>query len=358
MNDTAAVDATAYPLPEWHYAFGEPTVRGVLRSSADDFVVDEELGYGPDGDGEHLLLHVRKRDTNTEWLARTLAQYAGVKPVDVGFAGLKDRYAVTTQWFSLHLPDGREPDWLAFACEGVEVLAVHRHRRKLRRGALQGNRFVIVVRQLAGDLGALESRLACVAQRGVPNYFGAQRFGIGGGNLAQAAAMFASRQRQVRDRHKRGLYLSAARSLLFNEVLSARVAAGNWDQVLPGEVLMLEGSQSNFVCDRPDAVVAERASRGELHPTGPMWGRGRPLPAGEALALETSVLEPYAEWRGGLEHVGLDQERRALRLKVDALQWTLDASARTLTLSFALPAGAYATTVLREVVAVDGAEQD
>jgi tRNA pseudouridine13 synthase len=335
-------------LPHWAYAYGEPELRGVLRSTPEDFVVDEELGYAPDGRGNHVLLLVRKRETNTEWLARELAAFAGLKPVDVGFAGLKDRHAVTTQWFSLHLA-GSEPDWDKFSCEGVQILDVQRHRRKLQRGELRGNRFRLVVRQLDGDLAALNARLHRVKDEGVPNYFGAQRFGIDGGNLAEAEALLAGRS-EVRDRHKRGLYISAARSLLFNTVLSARVAAGNWQTPLAGEVVQLGNTQSLVTCDEPTPAICERIARGELHLTGPLWGRGRSLSSCTVLALEEAALAEYAAWRLGLEQVGLQQERRALRLQPQELEWMLDEQDAALTLSFYLPAGAYATTVLRELV--------
>ncbi len=340
-------------LPHWAHAGGEPAVRGVLRSTPEDFVVDEDLGYAPDGRGDHVLLHVRKRETNTEWLARELASFAGLKPVDVGFAGLKDRHAVTTQWFSLYLR-GAEPDWNSFPCAGVQILEARRHRRKLQRGELRGNRFRLVVRQLSGDLAALEAQLQRVKEEGVPNYFGAQRFGIDGGNLAEAEALLAGRS-EVRDRHKRGLYISAARSLLFNTVLSARVAAGNWLAPLAGEVVLLGATQSLVTCDAPTPAIVERVARGELQLTGPLWGRGCPLSSGAVLALEEDALAGYAAWRQGLEQVGLQQERRALRLQAQELEWTLDEQAATLTLSFYLPAGAYATTVLRELVAAEDA---
>lgn len=336
-------------LPHWAYAYGEPAVRGALRSTPEDFVVDEDLGYEPYGRGDHVLLHVRKRETNTEWLARELAAFAGINPVDVGFAGLKDRHAVTTQWFSLHLP-GAEPDWSGFTCAGVQILEVQRHRRKLQRGELRGNRFRLVVRQLQGDIAALNARLHLVKEQGVPNYFGAQRFGIDGGNLAEAEALLAGRS-EVRDRHKRGLYISAARSLLFNTVLSARVAAGTWQAPQAGEVVQVADTQSLVTCDTPTPAICERVARGELHLTGPLWGRGQPLSSGAVRALEEAALAEYAAWCRGLEVLGLQQERRVLRLQVQDLDWTVDEQAATLTLSFCLPAGAYATTVLREVLA-------
>lgn len=336
-------------LPHWAYAYGAPTLRGALRSTADDFVVDEDLGHAPDGRGDHILLHVRKRDTNTEWLARELAAFAGIKAAEVGFAGLKDRHAVTTQWFSLHLP-GTEPDWSRFECAGVQILDRQRHRRKLQRGDLRGNRFHLVVRQLEGDLAGLDARLQRVREQGVPNYFGAQRFGIDGGNLAAAEALLAGR-RQEPDRHKRGLYISAARSLLFNTVLSARVAAGNWQTPLAGEVVQVGDTQSLITCDDPTPAIVERVATGELHLTGPLWGRGQPLSSGVVRDLEQAALAGHAAWCRGLEQVGLQQERRTLCLRGRDLAWSLDTPAATLSLSFHLPAGAYATTVLREVVA-------
>lgn len=338
-------------LPHWAYGYGEPAVRGVLRSAPEDFVVDEDLGYAPDGRGDHVLLHVRKRETNTEWLARELAAFAGLNPVDVGFAGLKDRHAVTTQWFSLHLR-GAEPDWGSFPCAEAQILEVRRHRRKLQRGELRGNRFRLVVRQLDGDIAALDARLQRVKEEGVPNYFGAQRFGIDGGNLAEAEELFAGRS-EVRDRHRRGLYISAARSLLFNAVLSARVAAGNWQTPQAGEVVQVAGTQSLVTCDTPTPAIRERVARGELHLTGPLWGRGQPLSSGAVLALEEMALADYAAWCHGLEQVGLQQERRVLRLMAQDLAWSVNETAATLTLSFFLPAGAYATTLLRELVRYD-----
>lgn len=337
-------------MPCWAHAYGAPAISGQLRSVPEDFVVDEDLGFEPDGHGDHLLLHIRKRETNTEWLARELARHAGIKPVDVGFAGLKDRHAVTTQWFSLHLPEQQSVDWSGLSLAGVEILAMQRHRHKLRRGELRGNHFRLRLRALDGDIESLPARLQRVATQGVPNYFGEQRFGINGGNLAEAERMFAERNK-VHDRHKRGLYLSAARSFLFNTVLSARVEGGTWLQSLPGEVVILRDSDSSLTCEQISDAVRQRITQGDLLTTGPLWGRGRALSSGEVLPLEQAALEPYAQLRDGLEHAGLRQERRALVLRANNLEWRIDASVRTLELSFWLPAGAYATTLLREVVA-------
>lgn len=347
------VDATNSPvnniaLPDWSRLHGEPSCSATLRASPEDFRVDEVLGFEADGEGEHLLLQVRKRNRNTDQVARQLARHAGIRARDVSYCGLKDRVAVTTQWFSLWLPGKADPDWSTLEDDDVQILAQARHRRKLPRGALRANRFTIVLRELQGDRADLEQRLAAVKEKGVPNYFGEQRFGRDGGNVQAAQAMFAGRK--VKDRHLRGLYLSAARSLLFNEVLAARVRASNWNQALPGEALQLAGSHSFFVADTVDAEIEQRLARDDIFPTGPLWGRGEPPSTGAARELEQAVLQDSAEFRHGLEQAGLKQERRALRLVVTDLRWQWLEEQSGLQLEFELPAGCYATAVLRELV--------
>jgi tRNA pseudouridine13 synthase len=311
-------------------------------------VVEEVLGFEPAGHGQHMLLQVRKRGVDTPRVARALAALAGVPPVGVGYAGLKDRHAVTTQWFTVDLAGRPEPDWASLGVEGVEVLGAHHHDRKLRRGAHRANRFELTLREVAGDRAGLEAQLARVGEAGVPNYFGEQRFGRGGENPEKALALLRGELR-VRDRGERGLLLSAARSVLFNRVLAARVAAGTWDRALPGEVLMLDGRHSWFVADEITDELRERVARGEIHPTGSLWGRGEPPSQGEARAAEIEALEGCAAWCEGLERAGLDQDRRALRVMARALsfEWLPDGALR---LRLTLPSGAYATAVLREVL--------
>lgn len=337
------------------YATGSPPpVSGIIRQSADDFFVAEELDFDLDGSGEHVFLHLRKRETNTDWLARQIARLAGVRQMDVGYAGLKDRMAVTEQWFSVYLPGREEPDWSVLARDyPVEVLAVTRHSRKLKRGALSGNRFRITVRDLAGDTEALQAAVSRIGREGVPNYFGEQRFGRGGNNLVQAARWFAGELQRL-DRHRRGLYLSAARSFLFNQVLSRRVADGTWQQALDGEVMMLDGSNSFFPVPAVDETIQRRLAEWDIHPTGPLWGRGLNPSRGLCAQLEMEVLAPYPAWRDGLEHAGLRMERRSLRLRVEDLRAEfLDGA---VTLDFFLSAGSYATVVLRELVRYQGGQ--
>lgn len=337
------------PVETLPHAHGLPGAAGRLRDRPEDFQVSEFLGFEPSGEGEHAFLQVEKRGLNTAWVAGQLARFAGVKPVAVGYAGLKDRDAVTRQFFTVQLPGRESPDWHSLGLEGVRVLSATRHHRKLQRGALRGNRFRITVRGLSGDREALGERWAAIAGTGVPNYFGAQRFGRGGDNLRQAERLFRGEAGRL-PRAKRGIYLSAARSRLFNAVLARRVADGSWNRGLAGEIYALEGSRACFGPEPPDGELVRRLEVLDVHPTGPMWGRGEPAVEGECRDIETEALEPFPLFREGLERFGLKQERRALRLRVGEPALSLDDEA--VTFSFTLPPGAYATVVLNELVEV------
>jgi tRNA pseudouridine13 synthase len=331
-------------------AYGAPSLAARLRSTPEDFRVEEVLGYDADGQGEHTLLWVEKRGANTDWVARELAKFAGVSPVAVGYAGLKDRHAVTRQTFSVQLAGKPDPDWSTFPHADVKVLAATRHSRKLKRGALRGNRFVLVLREVQGDRDAAEQVLRQIAARGVPNYFGEQRFGREGGNVAQARAMFAGRRVE---RDKRSFLLSAARSQIFNNVLAARVERGAWDTPLDGEIWSLAGSRSWFGPEPFSDVLAERLARADIHPSGPLWGQGEPPTVADAGALEREVAAASSDLAEGVAAARMDQERRPLRLLPRDLKWRwLDDNA--LELAFELPAGAYATVVVRELAAIEG----
>ena len=335
-------------MSELPYACGTPPLAARLRASPEDFQVEEILGYDADGAGEHVLLWVEKRGANTDWVARELARFAGVAPVAVGYAGMKDRHAVTRQTFSVQLAGKPDPDWSTFPHAEVNVLAATRHSRKLKRGALRGNRFALVLREVRGDRDAAEQVLQQMAARGVPNYFGEQRFGREGGNVAQARAMFGGRRVE---RDKRSFLLSAARSQIFNEVLAARVERQVWDTPLEGEIWSLAGSRSWFGPEPFTDVLAERLARGDIHPSGPLWGQGEPPTQGEAGALEREIGAASQDLADGLAAARMDQERRPLRLLPQGLKWRwLPDDA--LELIFELPAGAYATVVVRELACV------
>lgn len=342
---TATLATAIRDLP---HAWKGPPVTGRLRVTPEDFLVSERPLVAPAGSGEHVWLLIRKRLENTETLARRLARIAGVHPREVSYAGLKDRNAVTEQWFSVHLPGRPDPDWRPLDSAGVTLLRRERHTRKLRRGALRGNAFRLRVRALRGDAGELERRLQQIAAGGVPNYFGEQRFGRDAANLHSAQRLFAGSAGRL-TRHQRGLALSAARAFLFNQVLAERVAQGSWNHALDGEVLQLAGSRSWFIAQAADPELERRLRALDVHPTGPLAGAGH-TPAGQACAaLEKRVLTAYDNWCAGLARAGLRQERRPLRLVVESLVWTWP-QPDCLELGFTLPAGAYATSVMRELV--------
>ena len=327
-------------------ALGPPLAQAQLRADPQDFLVEEDLGFAPAGSGTHVLVKVRKVNANTQWVARELARFAGCRPEEVGYAGLKDRRAVATQWLSLPRP--RAPlDWRSARGADYEVLEAHPHTRKLPRGALAGNRFTIRLRPralAAAELAALlRPRLESVTRRGVPNYFGPQRFGRRGANLDRLGEDL----RRMRPA-ERSFILSAARSALFNAVLAARVTDGSWERLLAGDLANLEGRGSFFAVDAPDATLLARAERLEIHPTGALWGAG-PLPSAAAVAqLESAVAGRYPQLCAVCVEAGMRQERRSLRLAVHEL--TLQEEADAAVLRFRLGRGSFATAVLHELI--------
>ena len=334
-------------MTELPRAHGVPALVARLRSRPEDFFVEELPGFEPSGAGEHLLLTIEKRGMNTAFAAKRIAAWAGVDESAIGHAGLKDRHAVTRQRFTVWIPKKIAPDIDALQSDDLRVLDHAWHARKLPRGALAGNRFVLVLREPEGERDAIETRLRAIASQGVPNYFGEQRFGRGGGNVQQAVAMFAGRRVK---REERTMLLSAARSELFNRVLAARVEAGSWNGALDGEVWMLDGSRSVF---GPEALTDElqaRLAAFDIHPSGPLWGEGELRSAEVAREVELAALQgdTATRLRNGLERAGLKQERRALRLRPQESTWRWRDDG-ALELAFALPPGCYATTVLREL---------
>ena len=318
-------------ITQFNRAHGQTLGPAKFRAQSEDFVVHELLGFTPSGEGEHHYLHIQKRDTNTQWLLKQLAKFAGVKPLDVGICGQKDRHAITRQWFSVYLPKHPSLDWAPFFdqyAQEFRLLEATKHNKKLRKGTHAGNYFEITLRDFVPlSEQALSDRLACVAKQGVPNYFGEQRFGVGFQNLNKANAWLVDNQRP--SRHEKNFVLSAARSYLFNLVLHARVKQNTWSQLLEGECVLDGG------------------------PSGPLWGRGRLATKAQALHIEQEALEPVTPWMNGLEHSGLSQERRALELVPKDLQWHYDVAGKTLALKFVLPSGAFATAVLQEVASLD-----
>jgi len=306
-------------IPDWARAFGPGLLVARLRETPQDFCVVEKLNVDFSGDGEHDWLRIRKTGANTHWVAEQLARYARVAVGDTGYSGLKDRHAVTEQWFSVRRKRDAGHDWAAFVADGVEILEQCRHRRKLRRGTHRENRFRIAARAegLAALSQLIDERAAHIATAGVPNYFGEQRFGHDGANVALGKAIVDGRRVP---RHKRSIGLSALRAFQFNEELESRVVDGSWNILRRGDTANLDGSGSVFQVEDVTGELQQRCAALDIHPCGT-------LPAIEAAGVEAAY--------------------RPLRLRVADLQWHIDGDA--LWLEFSLYRGCFATAVLREI---------
>jgi tRNA pseudouridine13 synthase len=337
---------TDYNVSDWAYAYGGPSGQGQIKTQTDDFVVEELLSFTPEGSGEHVFLYLEKSGENTEYVARLLARHAGVRQRDIGFAGLKDRHGRTRQWFSIWLPGKDDPDWRQLQTDKLKILQIVRHTRKLKRGALSGNRFDILIRNLQADTDQIEQQLNQIKIGGFPNYFGEQRFGHQGRNLNAALAMF---QGVKVKREQQSIYLSAVRSYLFNLILSERVSQHTWNQAMSGDVFNLNHTHSSFVPEHYDQILDERLAVADIHPTGVLWGKGDSRVSADAAAIEQQVIAGHEDFADGLIKAGLEVDRRALRAMPESLSWQFTAE-NCLRLSFVLPAGSYATVLLREIV--------
>jgi tRNA pseudouridine13 synthase len=328
-------------------AHGPACGSAVLKACAEDFQVDEVLDIPLAGEGEHLWLWVEKRGLNTEEAAKRIARAAGVPLRMISYAGLKDRQALTRQWFSLHLPGKLDPDLSAAQDASLCVLKQVRHSRKLQRGAHAANGFTLRLTQLEADIAALDGRLQQIAAQGIPNYYGLQRFGHEGGNLAHARH-FAAGSSLPEKRNVRSRVLSAARSYLFNRALAERVAAGIWNRAQVGDLLAFTDSRSFFMagaaeCEDPRLALLD------LHPTGPLWGAGQSPTGGRTQELEQRLAQSDSELVSWLAEAGLQHERRILRLPIGGLTWHYP-EPDVLQLEFVLPAGCFATVLVRELV--------
>lgn len=337
-----------YKFSDLERAYGDPPIKGRIKSVNADFVVDEIMPVQPSAQGEHLWLHIEKSGCNTDWLAQQLAKASGVKPMAVSYAGMKDRHAITRQWFSVHLPGQDDPDLSSLESNEIRILQSIRHDRKLKRGTLSGNVFKLRIRDIVGSMEELQERLELIRQRGVPNYFGEQRFGFGMNNLNKAELMFERKMKRLK-KHERGLYLSSARSWIFNRVLSTRIQQQNWESYLPGDVFMLHGKSACFIDDGSD--VSDRLENMSIHPTGPLWGDGDVLSSAGCLKIEQQIARQNEILSQGLKDARLKQERRSLRLIPENLHWEIEQD-NSLLVEFELPSGTFATMVLREFVDV------
>ena len=324
-----------------------PKQTALLKAECADFVVKEQLGYDMSGDGEFVAVKVRKTDCNTLFVGEQLAKFAGISARNMSYAGLKDRKAVTEQWFSLQMPGQPTPDFSQFSLEGVEILDVTRHQRKIRIGSLQGNHFEILLRN-AEETDELKVRLDFLAKNGFPNYFTEQRFGRDGNNLTQALR-WANGEIKVKDRNKRSFYLSAARSEIFNLILSKRMELNLAQQILVGDVLQLNGSHSWFVVDESEdlAQLQQRLAQQDVLLTAPLIGEEEK----SAVDFEHEIFAQHQALFALMRQERMKAARRPILMQPQHFQWQFEPNG--LRLQFDLPAGSYATALIRELVNVE-----
>ena len=324
-----------------------PKQTALLKAECADFVVKEQLGYDMSGDGEFVAVKVRKTDCNTLFVGEQLAKFAGISARNMSYAGLKDRKAVTEQWFSLQMPGQPTPDFSQFSLEGVEILEVTRHQRKIRIGSLQGNHFEILLRN-AEETDELKVRLDFLAKNGFPNYFTEQRFGRDGNNLTQALR-WANGEINVKDRNKRSFYLSAARSEIFNLILAKRIELGLAQQVLNGDILQLNGSHSWFVVDESEdlAQLQQRLAQQDVLLTAPLISEEEK----SAVDFENEIFAQHQALFALMRQERMKAARRPILMQPQQFQWQFEPNG--LRLQFDLPAGSYATALIRELVNVE-----
>jgi len=336
-------------LEKLEYLYGEPTVKGLYKQSDADFFVKEDLGYDLDGEGEHVFINIQKQDCNTLFVAEQLAKFARISPKLVGYAGLKDRNAITEQWFGLHIPGKLTPDFSLFELDGCKILQVKRHTKKLRIGNLKGNFFSLILRNINNQVQT-ESRLKLIQAGGVPNYFGEQRFGKDNNNINQAV-LWAKGEINVKDRKKRSFYLSAARSAIFNGIVSQRIIKKLNTTVLLGDILQLADRGSWFVAEQVELkTLQQRVENSELNITAPMLGDNGPQTKDDGLSFEQQYIDDnWSEFLALFRQERVETSRRPSLLRPKNINWTWQDNT-TLKVEFWLPAGSYATAVLRELI--------
>ncbi|MHA2938452.1 tRNA pseudouridine(13) synthase TruD [Vibrio sp. RC27] len=334
-------------LSSFSYLLGAPNAKAKLKVVAEDFKVVEQLGFDLTGSGEHLMLRVRKRGENTSFVANELAKVCGVKSRDIGWAGLKDRHAVTEQWLSVYLPKLESPDFTGFLTQypHVEILEQTRHNKKLKAGDLAGNAFEIRLTEVS-DIESVIARLTAITTSGVPNYYGTQRFGRNGNNLTEARRWGKDNVRS-RNQNQRSMLLSAARSWIFNRIVSERIDQGCFEHVVSGDIVEQKDSHLTVNADN-QSELDQAIVNGEASITAALAGDNE-LPTTEAcLALEQSHLDSEEDLMSLIRGNRMRHDRRPIRLLPKNMTWQVDKN--VVIVSFSLPAGAYATSVLREVV--------
>lgn len=352
---------------DWHYAWTAPTATADLKTFESDFLVEEILGYEPDGKGEFVFLWIEKQGVNTDFLAKRLAKLAGLSASRVTYAGAKDRHACTRQWFCLHLtaqaPDLSSIEQVFKAPELVRVLRQTRHSKKLKTGGLLGNRFSLRLRNVAATPTELEQRLSLIKHHGVPNYYGEQRFGIQGNNLVNGRAFVMPGRKGTHKLSKtESFWLSAIRSWFFNEALSQLVEQGSWDVLSEGDIAQPHDGSQSFRVKTLTLESLYRLKQGLLSPVLPLISDGWPMGTNAARAQQMQALyQPEAALLEGLLSFDFSRDSRSTRIVPHNMAWELltnSQEANQLVLQFELPKGAFATSVLRELFKINDRSQE
>ena len=352
---------------DWHYAWTAPHARADLKTFASDFLVEEILGFEPEGKGEFVYLWVEKQGVNTDYLAKRLAQAADISPNRVTYAGVKDRHACTRQWFCLHMT-GQVPDLSVIEQvfrepEMVRVLSQTRHSKKLKTGGLQGNRFVLRLRNIQGERSEIEQRLSLIERFGVPNYYGEQCFGIQGNNLVNGYKFVMPGRKGTHKLNKtQSFWLSAIRSWFFNEALSQFVEQGSWDTLSVGDIAQPRDGMQSFRIKEHSLENLVRHRNGEISPVLPLISDGWPMGTNpERAKAMTELYAEQSELLEGLISFDFSRDSRATRIVPTNMAWELLSNGKEpdqLVLQFELPKGAFATSVLRELFTINDRSQE
>jgi tRNA pseudouridine13 synthase len=323
------------------YPYGKPQISGLLKSRPEDFIVTEELGFEPNGEGEHLFLFIEKVGLSTHELINNVAEIYQLRPRDIGYSGLKDKHALCRQWLSLHLP-GKEADSSIDKGDGFKILKAVRNRSKLRPGTHKSNHFEICLREVSVLPEASELQLSSIEKQGFANYFGEQRFGRNQDNVQQALKQLG---RGRVPRQRKGILISSLRSFLFNQILSRRLQLGHWELPLDGDVFMLSGTRSIF-SEPVDQALLERYQSMDISSSSSLYGKGRNQMSGQAAEIEEAVFSEHPAITQCLEDQSAKLEMRALRVRPREFEYHFEGGQELLNIRLSLPSGSYLTTLL------------
>ena len=335
-----------WDLSHWAYLNGKPQCDGEFKTHPEDFVVTEKLSFELTGEGENLFLLIEKRELNTQQVCQHLAKVLGKRLRDIGYAGLKDKQSVSRQWFSVQSNLKQELDLSEIETEQIKLIDQTRHIRKLKIGALEGNHFTIRLRNVS-NMAQLIAKLDLVNKTGVPNYFGPQRFGFNGNNLNWADRWADGES--IRDKKIKSFALSASRSFIFNEIISERLTQGTFLSPIEGDTFILTGSNS-FFSEPVSEQILQRLSEQDIAISAPLCGTGESPSTGKALELEQKVASSRSNWLNLLEEQKVESQRRSIHLFAKNMQWVQES--KDVVVTFELPSGAFATSVLRECINV------